>query len=90
VLVRLVYLSVTNVFALLRLLAASDRDKDLEILVLRHQLTVLQRQLGTARASGNDPRSVPGLVYIRLTPQRMQVWRAVAEFTGRTVMRAGV
>jgi putative transposase len=49
VLVRLVYLSVTNVFALLRLLAASDRDKDVEILVLRHQLTVLQRQLGTAR-----------------------------------------
>ena len=48
-LVRLVYLSVTNVFALLRLLAASDRDKDVEILVLRHQLTVLQRQLGPAR-----------------------------------------
>ena len=45
----LVHLSVTNVFALLRLLAASDRDKDMEILVLRHQLTVLQRQLGTAR-----------------------------------------
>ena len=46
---RLVYLSVTNVFALLRLLAASDRDKDVEILVLRHQLTVLQRQPGPAR-----------------------------------------
>jgi putative transposase len=37
VLVRLVYLSVTNVFALLRLPAASDRDKDVEILVLRRQ-----------------------------------------------------
>jgi len=49
VLLRLVYLSVRNVFALLRLLAASDRDKDVEILVLRHQVTVLQRQLGTAR-----------------------------------------
>ena len=48
-LLRLVYLSVTNVFALLRLLAVSDRDKDVEILVLRHQVTVLQRQLGTAR-----------------------------------------
>ena len=48
-LLRLVYLSVRNVFALLRLLAASDRDKDMEILVLRHQVTVLQRQLGTAR-----------------------------------------
>ena len=48
-LLRLVYLSVTNVFALLRLLAASDRDKDVEILVLRHQVAVLQRQLGAAR-----------------------------------------
>ena len=28
---------------------ASDRDKDVEILVLRHQLRVLERQLGTAR-----------------------------------------
>jgi hypothetical protein len=49
VLVRLVYLSVTGVFGLLRLLPMSDRDKDVEILVLRHQITVLQRQLGTAR-----------------------------------------
>ncbi len=46
-LLRLVYLSVTNVFGLLRLLPVSDRDKDAEILVLRHQITVLERQLGT-------------------------------------------
>ena len=48
-LLRLVYLSVTNVFALLRLLPVSDRDKDVEILVLRHQITILQRQLGMTR-----------------------------------------
>ena len=52
---RLVYLSVRNVFALLRLLPVSDRDKDAEILVLRHQVTVLQRQLGATR-----PRLLPG------------------------------
>jgi hypothetical protein len=46
VLLRLAYLSVTNVFALLRLLLVSSRDKDAEILALRHQLLVLQRQLG--------------------------------------------
>jgi hypothetical protein len=36
----------TSTFALLRLLPISDHDKDVEILVLRHQLTVLHRQLG--------------------------------------------
>jgi hypothetical protein len=46
VLLRLAYLSVTNVCALLRLLPASDRDKDVEILALRHQIAVLERQLG--------------------------------------------
>lgn len=45
---------------------------------------------GYAQASRNDPRSVPGFVYARLTPQRMQVWHSPAEFTGRTVMRGGV
>jgi transposase InsO family protein len=39
----------TNTFALLRLLPMSDRDKDTEILALRHQITILQRQLGDAR-----------------------------------------
>jgi putative transposase len=49
VLLRLVYLSVTNVFALLRLFTVSDRDKEIEILALRHQITVLERQLGKTR-----------------------------------------
>ncbi|MEV1168750.1 hypothetical protein [Nonomuraea sp. NPDC049784] len=45
-LLRLAYLTVTNTFAALRLLPMSDRDKDVEILALRHQITVLERQLG--------------------------------------------
>jgi putative transposase len=45
VLLRLAYLGVTNAVALLRLLPMSDRDKDAEILALRHQITVLERQL---------------------------------------------
>ena len=48
-LLRLAYLGVTSVFALLRLLPSSDRDKDVEILVLRHQIMALERQLGKAR-----------------------------------------
>ncbi|GAB3006742.1 hypothetical protein [Saccharothrix stipae] len=46
---RLAYLGVTNVFALLRLLPMSDRNKDVEIMALRHQIMVLERQLGDAR-----------------------------------------
>ena len=49
-LLRLAYLGVANVFALLRLLPVSNGDKDAEILALRHQLPVLQRQLGPDRA----------------------------------------
>ncbi|MET9247314.1 integrase core domain-containing protein [Nonomuraea sp. NPDC003709] len=45
-LLRLAYLTVTNTFAALRLLPMGDRDKDIEILALRHQITVLERQLG--------------------------------------------
>ena len=43
---RLPYLALSSVFALLRLLPMSDREKDIEILALRHQLLVLQRQVG--------------------------------------------
>jgi hypothetical protein len=48
-LLRLAYLGVANVFALLRLLPVSSQAKDAEILALRHQLHVLQRQLGPGR-----------------------------------------
>jgi hypothetical protein len=37
VLLRLAYLGVTNALALLRLLPMSDRDKEIEILALRHR-----------------------------------------------------
>jgi putative transposase len=49
VLLRLAYLGVTNALALLRLLPMSDRAKDAEILALRHQIMVLERQLHGAK-----------------------------------------
>jgi fermentation-respiration switch protein FrsA (DUF1100 family) len=49
VLLRLAYLGMTNAFALLRLLPRSDHDKDTENLLLRHQIAVLQSQLGDQR-----------------------------------------
>lgn len=66
-LLRLAYLGVTNVFALLRLLPMSVRDKDAEILALRHQITVLERQLGTIR-----PRFLPSdRAFLAALPHRL-------------------
>ncbi|MGH3374955.1 MAG: integrase core domain-containing protein [Actinoallomurus sp.] len=48
-LLRLGYLTVSNMFAMLRLLPIGDRDKDVETLALRHQIAVLERQLGRQR-----------------------------------------
>jgi hypothetical protein len=43
-----------RVFGWLALLARSDRAKDAEILILRHQVTVLQRQVKAPRLSWAD------------------------------------
>ena len=48
-LLRLAYLSVTNAFALLRLLPQERPGQGRGDLVLRHQITVLERQLGKTR-----------------------------------------
>ncbi|MFG1811090.1 hypothetical protein [Streptomyces sp. NPDC049040] len=48
---KLAYLGVTNAFAMLRLLPMTDRDKDTEILALRHQIAVLERQLNWQRVA---------------------------------------
>ena len=44
-----------RVFGWLALLARSDRAKDAEILLLRHQVAVLQRQAGTPKLSAAGP-----------------------------------
>jgi transposase len=54
VLLRFAYLAVRHPFAALRLLAMSDHEKDIEILALRHQVALLQRQL-----SGQRPQLRP-------------------------------
>jgi hypothetical protein len=41
-----------------------------------------------ARVS-HDPRVMPGFIYLRFTPRRVQVWNGFHEFQNRTVMLAG-
>jgi putative transposase len=54
VLPKLVYLSLCRAIQLLALLARSDAAKDLEVLVLRHQLAVLRRQVPRPRLEPTD------------------------------------
>jgi hypothetical protein len=87
VLLRLAYLGVTNAFALLRLLPVSDRDKDVEILALRHQIAILERQLGKIQppfCPGNRvflsallhrlPRDVLGRFRLLIRPETVLRW----------------
>ncbi|MFG2580330.1 hypothetical protein [Streptomyces malaysiensis] len=62
-LLRLAYLAATNALAFLRLLPMSNRDKDIEILVLRHQLLVLQRQVGKPAFNDSDRAVLAGLLH---------------------------
>jgi putative transposase len=54
VLPRLAYLTLCRSIQLLVLLARGSAAKDLEILVLRHQLTVLRRQVARPRLEPAD------------------------------------
>ena len=63
---RFAYLAVLRVFGWLALLASSDRAKAAEILILCHQIAVLQRQVKTPMLSGADRAVLAALA--RLPP----------------------
>ncbi|PWI08842.1 integrase [Streptomyces sp. NWU339] len=62
-LLRLAHLAATNIFTLLRLLPMSDREKDVEILALRHQLLILQRQVAKPAFTDTDRVVLAGLLH---------------------------
>jgi putative transposase len=50
----MLYLLITRIFAWLVLLARSSAAKDTEILILRHEVAVLRRQITTPRPDWPD------------------------------------
>jgi putative transposase len=81
---RFAYLAVLDVFALLALLARSDRAKDAEILILRHQVAVLQRQVKTPGLSWAD-RAVLAAVARLLPGSQLRRMRLIV--SPRTLLR---
>jgi putative transposase len=63
---QFLYLALIRLVAWLVLLGRSDRSKDIEILVLRHQLSMLQRQTSRPRFSWSDRALISALA--RLLP----------------------
>jgi putative transposase len=81
VLLRLPYLALTSVFTIIRLLPMSDTDKDIEILTLRHQLAILQRQTSKPRLSRTDRPLLAALLHRLPRPRLRQLHLIVSPDT---------
>jgi hypothetical protein len=73
---RLVYLTLTRVLSWLALLARSDAAKDVEILVLRHEVAVLRRSNPCPRMSWLDRAVLSALS--KLLPTSLRQLRIAA------------
>ena len=72
---RLAYLLMVRLSGLLALLARSDVSMDVEILVLRHEVAVLRRQVACPKPDWADRAVIAA--FARLLPRRLQIQRIV-------------
>ena len=72
---RLLYLISVTVFSWLRLFARAAAAKDIEILILRHEVSVLRRQISKPRPRWPDRAILSALT--RILPRQLRIHRIV-------------